>query len=292
MPDGREHEGPASLDEMRRFLHDLLSGLEHRKGLFPQADLESEFSKVRQYPEQFVEEVLRDTVGLGPLEPLLRDPRVREIMVNGPQCIFVERDGRMVQAEETFRDDEHAYAIIGRILTPLGKRVDFGQPMVDARLPDGSRVNVVIPPLSVEGPGITIRKFSEKALTIEDLVRLGSMTEAMARFLAACIRGKLNVIVAGGTGSGKTTMLNVLSEFIPDDERIIVIEDTSELQISKPNRRDRPRRPPASPPLRPPPVCRLGTKPPRRPSRPQPRRWRTKRRRPARHASCGQPSSS
>jgi pilus assembly protein CpaF len=179
------------------------------------------------------DEVLAEMVGFGPLEPLLSDDGVTEIMVNGPNQIYIERKGKLTEIDVTFENDEHVMRVINRIIAPLGRRIDRKWPMVDARLPDGSRVNAIIPPCALKGPTITIRKFSKKPLTWQDLVRFGSVTEDMMKFLQACVHAKLNLVVSGGTGSGKTTLLNVLSGFIPDDERIITIEDAAELQLSQ-----------------------------------------------------------
>ena len=180
-------------------------------------------------------QVLDEVLGFGPLESLLSNPSISEIMVNGPQHIFIEQKGHLTETAVKFDDEAHLMRVIDRIIRPLGRRVDRKSPMVDARLPDGSRVNVIIPPASIHGPTMTIRKFSQKALQIEDLIQFGSLTPRMAEFLRACVVTRLNTIVAGGTGSGKTTLLNVLSNFIPDDERIVTIEDSAELQLNKPH---------------------------------------------------------
>jgi len=172
-----------------------------------------------------------EVLGYGPLDALLADDEVHEVMVNGPDCVYVERAGQMEETAVTFRDDDHVMRIIERILNPLGRQVDESSPMVDARLPDGSRVNIVIPPLSLIGPTVTIRKFEREALTIDDLVELGTINPPAAAFLAACVRGRLNIIVAGGTATGKTTLMNVLSAYIPAGERILTIEDSAELQL-------------------------------------------------------------
>jgi len=181
--------------------------------------------------ERLFEEVTADIIGFGPIEPLLQDPTVSEVMVNGPNQIYVEQKGKLHLAEVTFDDDDHVRRIIDRIVSPLGRHVDESSPLCDARLPDGSRVNIVIPPVSLVGPTITIRKFSKTPLGIDDLIRYGSMTPEIAEFLRACVVSRLNCVVSGGTGSGKTTLLNVLSSFIPDDERIITVEDAAELQL-------------------------------------------------------------
>ena len=172
-----------------------------------------------------------DILGFGPIEQFLADDSVSEIMVNGPKQIWVERGGRLFETGVTFVDDDHVRRIISRIIAPLGRRCDDSSPMVDARLPDGSRVNAIIPPLCLNGPSLTIRKFSRQPLTADDLVRFGAFTPEVAEFLRACVIAQLNIVVAGGTGSGKTTLLNVLSSFIPDDERIVTIENAAELKL-------------------------------------------------------------
>jgi pilus assembly protein CpaF len=177
------------------------------------------------------EAIVAEILGFGPLEPLLADDSVTEIMVNGPKNIFVEQKGNLSRANVTFENDEHVLRILDRIVAPLGRRIDESSPLVDARLPDGSRVNAVIRPVALCGPTITIRKFSKKPLTVDDLIRFGSMSPEIRDFLRACIIGRLNMIVSGGTGSGKTTLLNVLSSFIPNDERIVTVENAAELQL-------------------------------------------------------------
>lgn len=176
-------------------------------------------------------EVYNNVVGLGPLEPLLADPEITEIMVNGPYNVYVERKGKLVLSDTVFKDDNQVMNVINRIVSSVGRRVDESSPMVDARLADGSRVNAVIPPIALNGPTLTIRKFSKNPLTTGDLIRYGSVSPKMMGFLDACVKGKLNIIVSGGTGSGKTTFLNVLSSFIPDSDRIVTIEDAAELQL-------------------------------------------------------------
>jgi pilus assembly protein CpaF len=178
-----------------------------------------------------VEQLVNDVLGLGPLEGLLADPEVTEVMVNGPDLIFVERLGRLHESPVKFENTEQLMLVIDRIVSGIGRRIDESSPMVDARLKDGSRVNVVIPPLALRGPTVTIRKFSKDPFTVDDLIRFGSGTSEMFDFLRACVRSRLNVVVSGGTGSGKTTTLNILSGFIPDDERIVTIEDAAELQL-------------------------------------------------------------
>ncbi|MBI5304282.1 MAG: CpaF family protein [Chloroflexi bacterium] len=180
-------------------------------------------------------QVLDEILGFGPIEPLLQDPSITEVMVNGPHHVFAEQKGRVAETDIHFDDDAHVYRVIERILRPLGRRVNRQWPLADARLPDGSRVNVIIPPSAIDGPTITIRKFSKKKLMATDLIAFGSMSQAMADLLQACVVARLNIIVSGGTGSGKTTLLNVLSNFIPDHERIVTVEDSAELQLAKPH---------------------------------------------------------
>jgi len=181
--------------------------------------------------ERLFENIVAEILGLGPLEPLLADDKITEIMVNGPKRIYIERAGKIERANITFESDEHLLRIIERIVAPLGRRIDESTPTVDARLKDGSRVNAVIPPISLIGPVLTIRKFFKKPLTVEDLIRYGSITAESTEFLRACVIAKLNIIISGGTGTGKTTFLNVMSGYIPDDERIITIENAAELQL-------------------------------------------------------------
>jgi pilus assembly protein CpaF len=183
--------------------------------------------------QRLLEAIISDIIGFGPIEILLADDSITEIMVNGPKNVFVERKGQLTRGNTVFDDNDHVLRIIDRIVAPLGRRVDESSPMVDARLPDGSRVNIVIPPLALNGPTITIRKFSKTPYTVHDLIRFGSMTPEIAEFLRACVVGRLNMVVSGGTGSGKTTLLNVLSSFIPNDERIITVENAAELQLQQ-----------------------------------------------------------
>jgi len=181
--------------------------------------------------QRLTQELIDEILGFGPITPLLQDPTVSEIMVNGPHQIYVERKGKLVKTDINFYDDKHVLHIIEKIVAPLGRRIDESQPMVDARLPDGSRVNAIIPPLALNGPTLTIRKFADDPFTVNDLIGFGSLTAEMAGFLEACVKGRLNILVSGGTGSGKTTTLGVLSGYIPEDERIITIEDAAELQL-------------------------------------------------------------
>ena len=187
----------------------------------------------REERRQITREIADDILGYGPLEPLLRDDTVTEVMVNNYDRIFVERAGKIERTTAGFADNAHLLRIIDKIVSQVGRRVDESSPMVDARLPDGSRVNAIIPPLSLKGPTLTIRKFSRDPYTVDDLINFGSITPKAAHFLSACVRGKLNVLISGGTGTGKTTMLNAVSAFIPDDERIVTIEDAAELQLQQ-----------------------------------------------------------
>ncbi len=201
--------------------------------LFEQIVGAEEFVFTRAEKERLFDELSADVIGFGPIEPLLDDPTISEVMVNGPSRIYYERKGRLHLSDLQFEDDDHVRRVIDRIVSPLGRHVDEASPIVDARLPDGSRVNVIIPPISLIGPTITIRKFAREQLTVHDLIRFGSLNSDMAEFLKACVIGRVNIVISGGTGSGKTTLLNVLSNFIPDDERIVSIEDSAELQLAK-----------------------------------------------------------
>ena len=194
---------------------------------------ESAYTLTRGERLQLVDDISNELLGLGPLEPLLQNDTITEVMVNGPKQIFIEQKGKLKLTDVRFYDNAHLMNIIERILTPLGRRVDESSPLVDARLADGSRVNIIIPPLSLVGPTITIRKFSKKALSINDLIGFGTLSEDMATFLDACVRARLNILVSGGTGSGKTTTLNVLSSFIPATDRIVTIEDAAELRLQQ-----------------------------------------------------------
>ncbi|TAK20202.1 MAG: CpaF family protein [Chloroflexota bacterium] len=207
--------------QVRRVIEDLFNTV-----------LESEaIVLTRAERQRLFEQVAAEILGYGPLEPLLNDATISEIMVNGPNSVYIERSGKLERTDIVFQDDEHVMRIIDRIIAPLGRRCDESQPMADARLPDGSRVNAVIPPIALSGPILTIRKFSKKPLTVEDLVRFESITPEAVEFLSACVHARVNCVVSGGTGSGKTTLLNVLSSFIPATERIVTIEDAAELQL-------------------------------------------------------------
>ena len=187
----------------------------------------------RQERDRLVVEIQNETMGLGPLEPLLSDTEISDIMVNGPNGVFVERHGKIVKTDVSFKDNEHLMAVIERIVSKVGRRVDEASPMVDARLADGSRVNVIIPPLAIDGPALSIRRFGVKPLKMENLLANGSLTAEMAAAFEAMVRARMNILVSGGTGAGKTTFLNVLSSSIPDDERIITVEDAAELILQQ-----------------------------------------------------------
>jgi pilus assembly protein CpaF len=208
-------------DEVKRTIQDLFE------------QILSEENIVLSRPERarLFEQIAAEILGLGPLQPLLEDDTITEIMVNGAKNIYIERKGKLHRVPVTFENNDHVLRIIDRIVAPLGRRIDESSPYVDARLQDGSRVNAVIPPISLVGPVLTIRKFSKNPITVEQLVQFGSVSMEALQFLKACVESRLNIIIAGGTGSGKTTFLNVMSGFIPDDERIITIENAAELQL-------------------------------------------------------------
>lgn len=202
-------------------------------------DLSEDFLQTREdilnYEEKqaIIKNVMNELTGYGPITPLLKDPEVTEIMVNGPNKIYIEKKGKIIKTNSMFRNNAHVIKVIERIVAPIGRRIDESVPMVDARLPDGSRVHAIIPPLALNGPTLTIRKFPEKPLAITDLLRHGGLSHNMAHFLKACVQAKMNIFISGGTGSGKTTCLNVLSSFIDPDERIVTIEDSAELRLSQ-----------------------------------------------------------
>jgi pilus assembly protein CpaF len=210
-------------DDIRRFIEQLLETVLKEEGI----------QATRADRARLLNAIAADALGFGPIQSLLDDDVVTEIMVNGPSQIYVERGGKLFATDVEFDNADHVMRIIDRIVSPLGRRIDESSPYVDARLPDGSRVNAIIPPISLVGPVLTIRKFARTPLTVADLVRNGSLSDEMAEFLQACVHARLNMIVSGGTGSGKTTLLNVLSSFIPLDERIVTIEDAAELQLNK-----------------------------------------------------------
>lgn len=242
VPAGREN---SYMDLKVRVQNKLLSELDNQamdvnKKAQVRAHIEELFNQIladeslvlsRAERQRLFEAIVADILGYGPLETLLSDDSITEIMVNGAKNVFIEQKGKLSRAPVAFDDEDHVLRIIDRIVAPLGRRIDESQPMVDARLPDGSRVNAIIRPLALCGPTITIRKFAKKPLTVDDLIRYHTITKEIADFLEACIVGRLNVIVSGGTGSGKTTLLNVLSGFIPNDERIVTVENAAELQL-------------------------------------------------------------
>lgn len=207
--------------EVRRTIQDL----------FEQILAEENFVLSRTEKSRLFEQIAAEILGLGPLQSLLEDDTITEIMVNGARNIYIERRGKISKVPLTFENDEHVMRIIERIVSPLGRRIDESSPYVDARLPDGSRVNAIIPPISLVGPVLTIRKFARIPLSVDQLVQLGSITPEAIQFLDACVKARMNIVISGGTGSGKTTLLNVLSAFIPSDERIITIENAAELQL-------------------------------------------------------------
>lgn len=208
-------------DDVRRTIMDL----------FEQILNEENIVLSRPERQRLFEQIAAEILGFGPLQPLLEDDTITEIMVNGPKNIYVERKGKIVRVPVTFESNDHVMRVIDRIVAPLGRRIDESSPYVDARLPDGSRVNAVIPPISLVGPSLTIRKFSKNPITVDQLIQFGTVTPEAIEFLRACVIGRLNAVVSGGTGSGKTTLLNILSSFIPNDERIITIENAAELQL-------------------------------------------------------------
>jgi len=181
--------------------------------------------------QKMLESILDEILGFGPIEPLLKDDTITEVMVNGPFRCYVERKGKLQLSDVTFQSDEHVMRIVERIIAPIGRRVDESKPYEDARLPDGSRVNIIIPPLALNGPVVTIRKFPKYRITVEDYIKFGTATAEMMEFMRACVEARLNMFISGGTGSGKTTLLNIMSGFIPEDERIITIEDAAELRL-------------------------------------------------------------
>jgi len=208
-------------DEVRRTIQDL----------FEQILAEENIVLSRPERARLFEQIAAEILGFGPLQPLLEDDTITEIMVNGPKNVYIERKGRLHRVPITFENNDHVMRIIDRIVAPLGRRIDESSPYVDARLPDGSRVNAVIPPISLVGPTLTIRKFSRNPITVDQLIQFGSISGEAVQFLKACVEARLNILISGGTGSGKTTLLNVMSSFIPDDERIITIENAAELQL-------------------------------------------------------------
>jgi len=217
--------GPLPYTKDRERLTEIIRRLLQREGeIIPQIT-----------ENEIIQAVFHRIVGLGPIEPYLNDPQVTEIMVNAPDEVFVEKDGELIEVQISFRDEEHILNVIDRIVAPLGRRVDESTPFVDARLPDGSRVNAIIPPLALRSPALTIRRFSPEPFTLNRLVSLDSLNQQMAVFLQACVRSRLNILISGGTGSGKTSTLNALARCIPEGERLVTIEDTAELQLMAKN---------------------------------------------------------
>jgi pilus assembly protein CpaF len=232
--------------ELESALHSyLLEELKKFQGL----GLEEETKKIDELSQSFFDEgdgrvsfeekqemtnyVKHELLAYGPITPLLENPLVSEVMVNSPEEVYYEKNGKLLRSEATFQDDQHVLRVIEKIVAPIGRRVDESSPMVDARLPDGSRVNAIIPPLALKGPSLTIRKFSDTPFTIHDLVRFGTLSTEMAEFLDICVKSRLNIFISGGTGSGKTSTLNVLSSFIPNEDRIVTIEDAAELKLNQ-----------------------------------------------------------
>ncbi|HTU22047.1 MAG TPA: CpaF family protein [Gemmataceae bacterium] len=245
---GGDRQGTKSFEELKRLIHGKLVD---KLDLSRVSDLEGDTLRReirlvverlcdtenpllnRMERERLIDEVLDETFGFGPLEVLLKDPTISDILVNGPHKIYVERRGKMEKSDVKFRDNDHLLQIIDRIVSKIGRRVDETSPMVDARLPDGSRVNAIIPPLALDGPSVSIRRFGANPLKLEDLLNYKAFTPEMAMLMEACIKARLNIVISGGTGCGKTTLLNTLSSFIPHEERIVTIEDAAELQLQQ-----------------------------------------------------------
>ena len=245
---GREQPTLSAVEQLKVDLHRRLIerlDLEALEQVKEEAELSRqiraavvEFLRAEQTPlsqterEEVVEQIVYEIIGLGPIEPLFRDPTISDILVNGAHEIYIERYGKLVRVPASFRNDAHLLSVIDRIVSKVGRRVDESSPMVDARLPDGSRVNAIIPPLALDGPVLSIRRF-EADLAVQQLIQNGTLTEGMIRLLAGCVHARLNIVISGGTGSGKTTLLNALSSFVPADERIITIEDAAELRLNQ-----------------------------------------------------------
>jgi pilus assembly protein CpaF len=245
---GGDRQGTKSFEELKRLIHGKLvdkldlSRISDLEGDTLRREIRLVVERLcdtenpllnRMERERLIDEVLDETFGFGPLEVLLKDPTISDILINGPQKIYVERRGKMEKTEVKFRDNEHLLQIIDRIVSKVGRRVDETSPMVDARLPDGSRVNAIIPPLALDGASVSIRRFGANPLKLEDLLNYKAFTPEMAMLMEACIKARLNILISGGTGCGKTTLLNTLSSFIPHDERIVTIEDAAELQLQQ-----------------------------------------------------------
>jgi pilus assembly protein CpaF len=237
---GRDTHSDLSNRIQQKLIAELGSGMDVSKTAELRATIQEMFEAMlqeehivmgRNEKRRLFEQIVAEILGYGPLEQYLNVEGITEIMVNGPKKVYIERDGRVQRVNTTFEDNEHLMRIIERIVAPLGRRIDEGSPMVDARLPDGSRVNAIIPPISLIGPSLTIRIFAKIPLTVDNLIEFGTITSEAIEFLTACVISKVNILISGGTGSGKTTLLNILSGFIPDDERIVTIENAAELQL-------------------------------------------------------------
>ncbi len=241
----RSSLNPVELRKLKTYLINIVSRemdskevtpAEYREAvsqLLQQAYQQSRVQLSTPVREQLFHDILDDLLGYGPLQPLLDDPEISEVMVNGPFKVYIERKGKLIKTNIQFENDTQVEHLIDRIISPLGRRIDSDSPTVDARLPDGSRVNAIIPPCSIDGPTLTIRKFQKGKLTVDQLIEYGSITRGIADFVRACVISRFNIIISGGTGSGKTTLLNVLSGFVPEDERIVTIEDAAELRLQQ-----------------------------------------------------------
>lgn len=239
---GTRYQSP-EFDKLKSYLINLISReLENRQltslqreemvsQLLEQAYSHTKVNLPATMQAQLFKDVRDELLGYGPIQQYLDDPEISEVMVNGPSKVYVEKNGKLVKTNVKFMDDNHVIQVIERIVLPLGRKIDADSPTVDARLPDGSRVNAIIAPVTIDGPSITIRKFAKEKLSVKELIKMGSLTEGMADFLRACVISRLNIVISGGTGSGKTTLLNILSGYIPEDERIVTIEDAAELQL-------------------------------------------------------------
>jgi pilus assembly protein CpaF len=222
------------LDELKKYPGQSTEEETRKIDELSQAYFEEEESRLSfEEKQEIIESVKYELLAYGPITPLLENPLVSEVMVNSPGEIYYEKNGKLLRSDAVFQDDQHVLRVIEKIVSPIGRRVDESSPMVDARLPDGSRVNAIIPPLALKGPSLTIRKFSDKPFTINDLIRFGTLSSDMAEFLDICVKSKLNIFISGGTGSGKTSTLNVLSSFIPNEDRIVTIEDAAELKLNQ-----------------------------------------------------------
>ncbi|WP_053361545.1 CpaF family protein [Bacillus sp. FJAT-27251] len=222
------------LDELKKYPGQSTEEETRKIDELSQAYFEEKESRLSfEEKQEIIESVKYELLAYGPITPLLENSLVSEVMVNSPGEIYYEKNGKLLRSDAVFQDDQHVLRVIEKIVSPIGRRVDESSPMVDARLPDGSRVNAIIPPLALKGPSLTIRKFSDKPFTINDLIRFGTLSSDMAQFLDICVKSKLNIFISGGTGSGKTSTLNVLSSFIPNEDRIVTIEDAAELKLNQ-----------------------------------------------------------